>query len=430
MFRRGGTILKRVITAIIFLVLVASSISYAEGLNLTAESAILIDMDTGQILYEKNPHLKLHPASTTKIMTGILAIENGNLNDVVTVDEETPYVIKGSHIALEPGEKLTLKDLLYALLIESANDSALVIAKHIAGTAEEFAKMMNDKAKELGALNTNFVNPHGLTDENHLTTAYDLSLIARYAMKNETFREIVSNYTYTIPPTNKKDESRHLKSHNELLYSSKKIYVDGKMVPIKYEGATGIKTGYTTEAGNCLVASAERNNKRLIAVVLKSTGNEMFSDIHKLFNYGFENFDKVTLATKNEFIQNFQVKNGKLPIVPGIIKDDFSYFLPKDYSDKVTQKIEVDEELKAPIEEGEIIGKVNYYLDGELLGSVDIVSTTSVERDSASAILEFIKDNWYIGAFLLISVIGTLGYIKQRKRRKKKYRRTYYNFPI
>ncbi|MBF6841874.1 D-alanyl-D-alanine carboxypeptidase family protein, partial [Acinetobacter baumannii] len=154
-------------------------------------------MDTGQILYEKNPHLKLHPASTTKIMTGILAIENGNLNDVVTVDDETPYVIKGSHIALEPGEKLTLKDLLYALLIESANDSALVIAKHIAGTAEEFAKMMNDKAKELGALNTNFVNPHGLTDENHLTTAYDLSLIARYAMKNETFREIVSNYTYT-----------------------------------------------------------------------------------------------------------------------------------------------------------------------------------------------------------------------------------------
>lgn len=430
MFRRGGTILKRVITAIIFLVLVASSISYAEGLNLTAESAILIDMDTGQILYEKNPHLKLHPASTTKIMTGILAIENGNLNDVVTVDEETPYVIKGSHIALEPGEKLTLKDLLYALLIESANDSALVIAKHIAGTAEEFAKMMNDKAKELGALNTNFVNPHGLTDENHLTTAYDLSLIARYAMKNETFREIVSNYTYTIPPTNKKDESRYLKSHNELLYSSKKIYVDGKMVPIKYEGATGIKTGYTTEAGNCLVASAERNNKRLIAVVLKSTGNEMFSDIHKLFNYGFENFDKVTLATKNEFIQNFQVKNGKLPIVPGIIKDDFSYFLPKDYSDKVTQKIEVDEELKAPIEEGEIIGKVNYYLDGELLGSVDIVSTISVERDSASAILEFIKENWYIGAFLLISVIGTLGYIKQRKRRKKKYRRTYYNFPI
>lgn len=430
MFRRGGTILKRVITAILFLVLVASSISYAEGLNLTAESAILIDMDTGQVLYEKNPHLKLHPASTTKIMTGILAIENGNLNDVVTVDDETPYVIKGSHIALEPGEKLSLKDLLYALLIESANDSALVIAKHIAGTAEEFAKMMNDKAKELGALNTNFINPHGLTDENHLTTAYDLSLIARYAMKNETFREIVSNYTYTIPPTNKKDESRYLKSHNELLYSSKKIYVDGKMVPIKYEGTSGIKTGYTTEAGSCLVASAERNNKRLIAVVLKSTGNEMFSDIHKLFNYGFENFDKVTLATKNEFIQNFQVKNGKLPIAPGIIKDDFSYFLPKDYSDKVTQKIEVDEELKAPIEEGQIIGKVNYYLDGELLGSVDIVSTISVERDSASTILEFIRNNWYIGAFLLISVIGTLGYIKQKKRRKKKYRRTYYNFPI
>lgn len=430
MFKRGGTILKRVITAILFLVLVTSSISYAEGLNLTAESAILIDMDTGQILYEKNPHLKLHPASTTKIMTGILAIENGNLNDVVTVDEETPYVIKGSHIALEPSEKLTLKDLLYALLIESANDSALVIAKHIAGTAEEFAKMMNDKAKELGALNTNFINPHGLTNENHLTTAYDLSLIARYAMKNETFREIVSNYTYTIPPTNKKDESRYLKSHNELLYSSKKIAVDGKLVPIKYEGATGIKTGYTTEAGNCLVASAERNNKRLIAVVLKSTGNEMFSDIHKLFNYGFENFDKVTLATRNEFIQNFQVKNGKLPIVPGVIKNDFSYYIPKDSIDKITQKIEVDEKLKAPIQEGQIIGKVNYFLDGKLVGSADIVSTISIEKDSVASSLEFVRDNWYVGAFLLICAVGTMGYIKQKRRKRKKYRRTYYNFPI
>jgi D-alanyl-D-alanine carboxypeptidase (penicillin-binding protein 5/6) len=430
MFKRGGTILKRVITAILFLVLVTSSISYAEGLNLTAESAILIDMDTGQILYEKNPHLKLHPASTTKIMTGILAIENGNLNDVVTVDEETPYVIKGSHIALEPGEKLTLKDLLYALLIESANDSALVIAKHIAGTAEEFAKMMNDKAKELGALNTNFINPHGLTNENHLTTAYDLSLIARYAMKNETFREIVSNYTYTIPPTNKKDESRYLKSHNELLYSSKKIAVDGKLVPIKYEGATGIKTGYTTEAGNCLVASAERNNKRLIAVVLKSRGNEMFSDIHKLFNYGFENFEKVELATRNEFIQNFQVKNGKLPIVPGVIKNDFSYYIPKDSIDKITQKIEVDEKLRAPIQEGQIIGKVNYFLDGKLVGSADIVSTISIEKDSVASSLEFVRDNWYVGAFLLTCAVGTMGYIKQKRRKRKKYRRTYYNFPI
>lgn len=416
--------MKKVTIILLLLFLTTYSISFADNLNLTAESAILIDVDTGQVLYEKNPHLKLHPASTTKIMTGILAIELGNFNDIVTVDDESPYLIKGSHIALEPGEQLLFKDLLYALLVESANDSALVIANHISGSTEEFVKLMNKKAKELGAKDTNFVNPHGLTDENHLTTAYDLSIIAKYAMENETFREIVSNYTYTIPPTNKKNEPRYLKSENKLLYSSEKINVNGNLVPIKYDGATGVKTGYTTEAGNCLVASAEKNNRRLIAVALKSNGKEVFADIHKLLNYGFENFDNVNIANKNEFIDNFQVKNGKIPFVAGIIEKNLVSSIPKDSLDKVTQKIVVDKELKAPLEKGQTIGKIEYYLGDNKLGTVNIVSTMSIEKDILSMILHQIKEKWYIILLLFVVIIRIFAVMKQKKR--KRYRRAYY----
>lgn len=417
--------MKKVTILISLLLLMTTySISFADDLNLTAESAILADVDTGQILYEKNPHLKLHPASTTKIMTGILAIELGNPNDIVTVDDETPYIIKGSHIALEPGEQLSLDDLIHALLIESANDSALVIANHIAGSTEKFVKLMNEKAKELGAMDTNFTNPHGLTDENHLTTAYDLYLMAKYAMENEIFREIVSNYTYTIPPTNKKSESRYLKSENKLLYSTEKINVDGNLVPIKYDGANGIKTGYTTEAGNCLVASVEKNNRRLIAVALKSNGKEVFADIHKLFNYGFHNFQNVNVANENEFVDNFKVENGTIPFVAGIVKNNLICSIPIDSSDEITKKVILNEELKAPIEKGQAIGKIEYYLDDNLLGTVDIISTMAIEKNNLSMFLHQIIGKWYI--VVLFLVVVARAYIVMKKRRKKKYRKAYF----
>lgn len=222
--------------------------SYADDLNLSGESAILIDVDTLEILYSKNPHQKLYPASTTKIMTGILAIELGNMDDIVTVDQEVVDLTDGSHIALEPGEELSLEHLINALLIESANDAALAIAKHISGSIDEFVKLMNEKAKAIGALNTNFVNPNGLPHEEHLSTAYDLALMAKYAMENETFREIVKNYTYTIPITNKKSQERNLWSANRLLYSTERINVNGTQTTIKYEGVNGVKTGYTITA--------------------------------------------------------------------------------------------------------------------------------------------------------------------------------------
>ncbi|GFN34505.1 D-alanyl-D-alanine carboxypeptidase family protein [Tepidimicrobium xylanilyticum] len=417
--------MKKILFLISILFLVTYEVSFADELNLSGEAAILIDSDTGQILYEKNPHKKLHPASTTKIMTGILAIELGNMEDIVTVDEEVVRLTDGSHIALEPDEQLKFEDLLNALLIESANDSALAIAKHISGSIENFVNLMNTKAKELGALNTNFVNPNGLTNENHLTTAYDLSLIAQYAMKNPQFREIVSNYTYTIPKTNKKDEERYLKSNNRLLYSTIKINVNGKSVPIKYEGVNGIKTGYTLAAQNCLVASASRNNQNLIAVVLKSNGREVFADVHKLFNYGFDNFMKAGIATKNYFIDNIEVENGTIPIVAGIINENLTVTIPKDSMDKIEQRIILDENIAAPVKKGQVLGKVEYYLDGKLLGNVDIVSTLDVDKIPPPSIKDILLNNWYffvIGILVFIRISIMFKRNKNRRRRRALYR--------
>lgn len=417
--------LKKIVFLILTLFFITYEVSYADELNLSGEAAILIDADTGQILYEKNPHMKLHPASTTKIMTGILAIELGKLDDIVTVDDEVVRLTDGSHIALEPDERLKFEDLLYALMIESANDSALAIAKHISGSIDEFVNLMNEKAKELGALNTNFINPNGLSHENHLTTAYDLSLIAQYAMKNQLFREIVSNYTYTIPTTNKKDEERYLKSNNRLLYSTIRINVDGNSVPIKYEGANGIKTGYTQAAQNCLVASANRGNQNLIAVVLKANGREVFADVHKLFNYGFNNFAKANMAIKNYFIENIEVENGIIPIVAGVIKEDLFVTIPKGTMDNIEKKISIKEEIIAPVEKGEVLGKVEYYLDGQLLGQADIVSTMDIEEIPPPSIAEILMSKWYlllIGLIIFVRIIIIVKQTKNRRRRRALYK--------
>lgn len=418
--------MKKTLIFILLLIFTTYNISFADDLNLSGEGAILIDADTGQVLYEKNSHLKLHPASTTKIMTGILAIELGHMDDIVTIDEEVVSLTRGSHVALEPGEQMLFKDLLNALLIESANDSALAIAKHLSGSIEEFATLMNEKAKELGALDTKFVNPNGLTDENHLTTAYDLSLMAKYAMKNETFSKIVSNYTYTIPKTNKKDEERHLWSSNKLLFSTDKIYVDGNYVPIQYEGITGVKTGYTTEAGNCLVASATRGNQNLIAVILKSNGLEVFSDIHKLLNYGFENFEKANITVKNKFVDNIEINNGVIPVVAGITSDNLMISIPKNTLDKIRAEVKINEDIQAPIKNGQTLGKVEYYLDDEYLGNVNISSTLDIEEIPSPTIFEKILDRWYIVLIVAIILLRFAVIMNKKKRRK---RRTYYKMP-
>ncbi|WP_326909425.1 D-alanyl-D-alanine carboxypeptidase family protein [Sedimentibacter sp. MB31-C6] len=400
--------------------------------SLLSESAILIDSNSGTILLEKNPNKKMHPASLTKIMTAIIAIESGDLSDVIKVDDDTPYEIYGSHIALEPGEILTLKDLLYALMLPSANDAAAVIAKHYGGSIEEFVEQMNEKAKDLGAHNTNFVNPHGLHDENHYSTASDLALITKYAMKNETFRKIVGTVKYEIKPTNKKSEVRYLATLNKLIHntSTSQIIVDGTYINTNYDGVTGVKTGYTPEAGNCLVASAEKNGTELIAVTMKGVSLEMYQDAHNMFNFGFNEYQSITIVKENTFIQNLQIKNGDSKEISLITESDFTTLTKKKSENDIVSKIIVDE-ITLPLEKNSIVGKIEYSLDGKLLGSVNLITPTEVKstliNSDESIIVTIIKFIANLGLFILIIVLALKIYngirIKaNRKRRRKKYR--------
>ena len=422
--------LRKVVTLLIIAIILNTyTLAFATELSLDGQASILMDYDTKEILYEKNIDMQLYPASTTKIMTGILAIENGNLNDIVTVDQESVNLTEGSHIALEPGEKLTLEQLLYALLVQSANDAAYVIAKHISGSHEAFTRLMNEKAKELGAINTNFVNPNGLHEEGHVTTAHDLALIAQYAMNNETFRKFVNTVTYTIEPTNIKTEARYLKNTNKLLFGNETINLDGKYIPAKYEGASGVKTGTTSHAQSCLVSFAERNGQRLIAVVLKANGNNVYSDTHKLLNYGFTNYSNSIIGYKNEFVDNIRVENGIQGFVAGIIDNDFIYPLSAESINKIEEKITLRENLAAPISKDEILGTKEYFLEGRLIGKSNIISTMDIELDPATTLSHKILSKWYLFVFALLIFLRLIVLQTRKKRRSKRssYRMPYMN---
>lgn len=400
--------------------------------SLLCNTAVLIDATTGTILAEKNADKKMYPASLTKIMTAILAIEMGELSDVIKVDDDTPYEIEGSHIALEPGEILTLKDMLYALMLPSANDAALAIAKHYGGSEEDFVKMMNNKAKELGAINTNFVNPHGLHDDNHYTTAADLALITKYAMKNETFRTIVKTKRYEIKQTNKKSEIRYFANLNKLVHNSgyNQIYVDGAYISPEYEYATGVKTGYTPEAGNTLVASAEKNGTQLILVTMNGVSLEMYQDAHNLFNFGFNEYESATLIDKNTFVQNIKVQNGDSKEISAITESDFTTLIEKNSENKIESKIVLNE-ITLPLKQNDKVGKIEYLLDGKVIGTVNLITPTEVKstlkESSGNGILSvIIKILGYIALIAIAGLVVLKIYndvrIKlTRKRRRKRF---------
>lgn len=348
----------------------------AESIDINAKGVVLMEMTSKRVLYQKNAHVKLPMASTTKIMTALVAIENGNLTDVITVPPEASGV-EGSSIWLSAGEKHTMEDLLYGLMLSSGNDAAVTIAIHIGGSVEGFAEMMNAKAKEIGAEDTNFVTPHGLHDKNHYTTAYDLGLISAVAMENPEFAKIVNTRNKTIPWEGSTWD-RSLRNKNKIIW--------------QYDGGNGIKTGYTSNAGRCLVSAANREDMQLVGVVLNCP--DMFEDSKKMLSYGFDAYDMTTIFDHN---QSF----GRIPVEGAIVPDvefvaDASVTMPLTNKEKETVQTEVNlkESLVAPVTAGEEIGEVNIFVGGSLVATAKLKATQDVVKNSLQYNLKKIINNW------------------------------------
>lgn len=278
---------------------------WPEGPEIAGNSAIVMEASTGTVLYEKNSHEELYPASITKIMTALLAVENCSLDENVTFSANAVYKTEGSGIWRDVDEVMTMEQCLYALMLESANECAYAIAEHVGGDYDTFVQMMNDKAAELGCQNTHFNNPHGLPDENHHTCAYDMALISQAALKNETFRLITSTKKYTIPPTNKHEEPTYMSNHHKML---NKYEGDARYL---YDGCIGGKTGYTSAANSTLVTFAERDGMTLICVVMNEQSPNHYLDTANLLNYCFENFQLWNVA-ENETNYTSDVMENKI----------------------------------------------------------------------------------------------------------------------
>ncbi|MBQ2696981.1 MAG: D-alanyl-D-alanine carboxypeptidase [Clostridia bacterium] len=331
---------------------VAFSAQAAYDITPTAKSAIMIDAASGTVLYSKNPNERLGMASTTKIMTGILALEYGNLNDVYTVSPNGDWV-EGSSIYLNPDEKITLETLLYGLLLKSGNDAALAIAKHISGSEQAFVALMNEKAAELGLKNTHFANPHGLYAEEHYTTAHELAKLAAYAMQNPVFEQIVNTSQYKEKPVGERD-GRVINNANKLISM--------------FAEADGIKPGYTPETGRTLVGSASKNGVRVITVTLDCSDD--WNEHKMMFDHAFANFERKTVLKKGDSVGTYRVKNGNYNEVGVVIDKDIIMLVGKNGTGKYEIEME-SEHLTAPVTEGQKVGSARICFED---GSVQEVS--------------------------------------------------------
>lgn len=413
--------MKRKLLAVCLILLPLLS-SFAEAApSVSAPYAILTDAKTGVVLYEKNAHTKAYPASTTKVMTAILALENGNLDDMVSVSFNAVNSISydSSKAGLFEGESFSLRELVYSLLICSANDSANVIAEHIAGDVNRFVDMMNTRAKELGAKNTHFVNAHGLHNTEHYTTAYDLALFARHALTLPYFREIVQMRSYILEPTDKYEEKRYLNSTNHLLNPNSEYY---------YADAIGIKTGYTDEARSCLVSASETGDASYIAVVLGAESMDgqvmSFIDSRSLLKWGAANCAPIPIAEAGAVAEAVPVQKAKgTDTVSVHTQDAVSVILPEGATKEQVKRLEyINKNLEAPVPAGTVVGRVDYTYGDIVVGQTYLITDTDVERQGFLGALfgKLFKSLWFYGvlfvAFLYVLLVRT------RKRRMKNRR--------
>lgn len=437
--------ITQIISKIFIIFMLLITLIYTSTFAATTEKAVLpetlvpycmlVDLDSGAILYNKNAYEQIYPASTTKIMTAIIVLENCKMDEMVPISHYSIFNVPMdySNANLKEGELLSVQDLLYALLIPSANDAAFALAQYVGSNGEtyltdgsneakeqfekncnNFYDMMNAEATNLGCKNTHFVNPNGIHSEDHYTTTYDLSLMAQKAMTYDIFRKIVSTTSYTLPSSNVYPEAdRYLKTTNTMLDPSSKYY---------YEYTTGIKTGYTQPAEHCIAISATKDDVNLLAVVmhgenLDDGSRQRESDCLTLFEYGFSNYSKKTIAHKDDVQKTIYVKGAtfdtmKLNLV---LDDDLKALLENNFDlESYTPNIRLDEDIKAPIAKGKYLGTITYTINNvDYVGR--LVAQTDVEK------LDVIKISM-IAALVLILLLTVLTIIHRLRKNKKRKR--------
>jgi D-alanyl-D-alanine carboxypeptidase (penicillin-binding protein 5/6) len=342
-----------------YLMLTPSLIADAQGVK---SSSIVIEASSGRVLDGYNINLRLPMASTTKIVTALVVIENADINKVITIHPKA-VGIEGSSIYLKAGEKWTIKDLLYGMMLRSGNDAAMALALHVGGSVEAFSDMMNKRARKIGLADSNFINPHGLHDDNHYTSAYDLAMLTRECMKYDIFKEIVSCKSYLFSRENVKSV----------------FYNKNKMLKM-YEGANGVKTGFTKKSGRCLVSSAIRGGMQLITVTL-NIGN-MWGDSMALMNKAFQEYRMHNLLEKGDIIGKANVVDSSIKSAVVISKDTVCYPLRDDEADKISYRLQIDT-IKAPVSKDSEVGKLQIFLDNRLLFSVNAYTIEDINKMSA-----------------------------------------------
>ncbi|WP_250277482.1 D-alanyl-D-alanine carboxypeptidase family protein [[Clostridium] colinum] len=416
-------------------------------LNLTAKSAVLIDAKTGIVIYEKNKDEKSYPASTTKIMTALLAIENTNPTDILTHSHNAVYNIGpgSSHIGMRENEQITMEQALHGVLLASANEVCMAIAEHISGNVEDFVELMNKRAQKLGAKNTHFVNPHGFHDDNHYTTSYDMALIMKEAIKNEEFVKYINTPTYRISTTNIVNEERVLNNSNKLIL---------KTSPYYYEYCIGGKTGFTNEAGNTLVTYAKKDNIELISVVMRDEGYKVYDDTKTLFEYGFsayeqkEIFNKEGYKNKVPVFQKFKEQEIPLGDIYLLAEDNLSINLPKNVDvSKIIKVDNIPKPVLGPINIGDKVGTLDFLYEDNIIASVNLISETKLDiideaklekkeklKSMSKIFLNIVK---YIGIglivllilfFILMIIVKSV--VKRKRKRKRFSRYGYSNKPL
>lgn len=410
--------LKKLMVLIFIVMVVLFNTSYvladSQKPNLVSKAAILMDNKTGKILYAKNENEKMYPASTTKIMTAILTLENCHLDEVVTVSYDAVMSIPDGYSSafLQVGEQLTVEQLLQLLLVHSANDAANTLAEYVGGSVESFVSMMNTKVHELGLSHTHFTNTFGMHDDNHYTTAQDLALIMQYCIKNNNFRRISGSASCALPATNKYGTRRY-NSTNELMIPNNSNY---------YPYLTCGKTGYTSQAGDCLVSCGFKDDLELICVILGGkTVNDVstrFSETKKLYHYGYDNYSIKTLLNQNDIVTQIEVSNAtkdtrKLDLLTS--RSIQALMENNSLASEFTPELHLNEVIQAPIEQGDVLGSLSYTIDG-IEYKTDLFASHYVEK---SKVLSFILE---IGIGFLILLLIYVLFFKGKKKKKRKMR--------